>query len=186
MNNEDVKQLLLQSGVSPDVFATTLPLSGYPEIRKYLSDDLGEIQPVMYFYPNKKNGGALAGQILDLTCKELVLMGRSVKAVSLVDVFNALVLDTDESHELKAEIVNAEVVGIRDFYQVDGNVNCYFTPYQQAMFYSFVRKLLIGGTCLLLQGERPLAESVAWWSAGFVNYLENKGRHFVVRTEGKT
>lgn len=180
MKDEEIRRLLVFSGVSQEAFKKTLPMVGCQDVREHLKGGLTQDCPGMYFYPRKRGNGEAASLVLDLACKELVLSGSSLLLVSLVDLYNALFVPTEENEETLSLLNNTDVIGIRDFYQADGRVEPFFSGYQQAQLYSWLRKRLAAGYYLLMHGERPLQEALDWWSASFIKFLDSHSKSFGV------
>lgn len=179
MNDAERARWLLDRGVDPQAFRTTLKLCGNSPIHDYLMSDINKTK-VTALSPTGKARPADCSFVLDLMCKELLLSGRNAAIFDLIQVHTALFKDTDAAVETLAMLNTVDFIAIRSFYTVEWGKTGYFTAEQQDEFQFWAHTRLRSGHHLLLESDLPLAETECMWPSRFVSLLLSDCRLFGV------
>lgn len=175
MNEDAILIKFREAGIPREAFGTTLIKEKCPELRAYIQEKKYEAHPIcsivskdpLPFY---------------LVAKEMVLSNFKVFCCELVDVHTALFTDRDEAEQLLDTIEGADVICLSGFYESEGNVAQFLTPYEMAYFRSWFMRRVAGGTKFVLLNDEDIAMGATWWSGFFLRYIVRHCRQF----EGKT
>lgn len=196
--NARIPQLLAAAGVSRAAMKYTLPQVSAQRLRDYISD-YAAIRPVTFVQgvlSSKVASGSqqyvsnssFAATVLEVLCKELVLMAKQAYVLPLSDIREAMFVSPDDpnSKRIMGYIREVDNLLITEFCLTGGNISPYFTSYEQVRLLRFFSQYLDNGNRLYLQVEgRFMVKGSEWWSGHMVNFL-TRNAHFFETVEDYT
>lgn len=165
MRHDNNVERMNAAGVPMEARTTTTAKEGMVEIRAYVQGRMHQEKPALYIRPKSSRSGANLPRAelgFYLAAKEMILSGLSVAIADLVELRDIVRGNSDDDAKI-AQVMRADIVAIRYFYNAGGNTPCFMSPDDVAYLASWIDKRMYAGEPLiLLSADLPIAAE-AWW-----------------------
>lgn len=175
MNDTVLLASMRRAGIPKEALATTLAKEGLMPLRHYVMREVHTDKTLLYLQARDELP-------FYLVAKELVLSGKKVACLRLVDIHTALFSDKPEADEISALLEESDAIAVGAFVDKGGRSMPFLTPYECAYFVSWFIRNHQNGKVFVLQGSSSLGDAIDWWPESFIRYISTRA---VIHKEGK-